>query len=83
MVFEYCIRYFKKCVHQEIEKIQTLLEDYNDDIKYVFTVPEIKGGEANLLMREAAVKVLYLSIQTSLGISMMACFFKYFIKRVF
>lgn len=60
VVFEYSIRYLKKCIYQGIEK--TFLEFQNEDIEYVFTVPDVLGEKATLLMRGAAIKVLHLTL---------------------
>lgn len=56
LVFEHSIRYLRKCVCREVEKI--CLDIQNEDIKYVFTVPDVRGEKAKLLIKEAAIKVL-------------------------
>lgn len=60
VVFAHSIVYLKKWISEEIQKATFYIE--NKDIEYVFTVPETKGDKATLLIREAAIKVTYVTI---------------------
>lgn len=60
LVFEHGIRHLKNCAYRVLEAMY--VEIKNEDIEYVFTVPEIGGEEVKLLIREAAIKVIYETI---------------------
>lgn len=60
VVFAHSIIYLKKWIYKEIEK--AIFDIENKDIEYVFTVPETKGDRATLLIREAAIKVRFVTI---------------------
>lgn len=65
VVFAHSIIYLKKLISEEIEKVFFDIE--NKEIEYAFTVPETKGDKATLLIREAAIKVIYVTISKKYG----------------
>lgn len=57
LVFEHSIRCLKQYLYQDLER--SGLYTQNEGIDYVFTVPDIRGEKAKVLIREAAIKVCY------------------------
>lgn len=57
LVLEHSIRCLKTYINLELEKWYFHIQ--NEDIDYVFTVPDTRGEKAKVLIREAAINVCY------------------------